>query len=123
MIIGIGLDLVKAARMGRWPETGLLMRYFDEAEARAVLGRGSGAALSLAGRFAAKEAFGKALGTGLVGIALRDIRVKDGPCGRPELCLAGTAKKALEKSGANGIHLSISHEGEYAAAMVVLEKD
>jgi holo-[acyl-carrier protein] synthase len=108
--------------MSRWRETsGLLERYFHPGELSEALSRGSGAELSLAARFAAKEAFGKAVGTGLAGIVLKDIMVASSHNGRPEIQVKGTARAALEKTGANRVHLSLTHETDNAIAMVVLE--
>jgi holo-[acyl-carrier protein] synthase len=108
--------------MERWRRVpGLLERFFHPGELSASLSRGSGDVLSLAARFAAKEAFGKALGTGLVGIVLKDIMVINRHNGRPEIKLGGTARAALEKSGANTVHVSLTHERDNAVAMVVLE--
>ena len=76
----------------------------------------------LAARFAAKEAFVKALGTGFVGINLKDICVHNEPSGKPVLKLNNTAEEKFVQSGAAFVHLSISHEREYTVAMVVLEK-
>ena len=122
MISGIGVDMVRTRRMDRWGEVpGLLERYFHPQELAAALAKGRGASLSLAARFAAKEAFGKALGTGLAGIVLKDIMVVNNEKGRPEIRVSGTALAALEESGANRIHLSMTHERENAVAMVVLE--
>ena len=122
MIAGIGLDMVQVERMKKWRSNrGLLERYFSPDEISAVLSRGNGAASSLAARFAAKEAFGKALGTGLEGIILRDISVKNRHNGQPELVVSGTALAAMERKGASIIHLSLSHEQNNAIAMVVLE--
>jgi holo-[acyl-carrier protein] synthase len=124
MIVGIGVDLVYARRLERWRFTpGLLERYFHPREISAALSRGNAAAQSLAARFAAKEALGKALGTGLAGITLRDILVANRENGKPEMELFGSAAAALERSGATRIHLSLSHEREIAIAMVALEKD
>jgi holo-[acyl-carrier protein] synthase len=124
MIVGIGVDVVYAHRLERWRTIpGLPERYFHPRELSAALSRGSGAALSLAARFAAKEALGKALGTGLAGIVLRDILVVNRHNGRPEIEVFGTASAALERSGATKIHLSLTHERENAIAMVVLENE
>ncbi|MDR1278070.1 MAG: holo-ACP synthase [Treponema sp.] len=122
MIIGIGVDVVHVIRMERWRLVpGLLARYFHEEELAAALARGRGATLSLAARFAAKEAFGKALGTGLAGIVLKDIMVMNHHNGRPDIKVSGTAMTALEKSGANRVFISLTHEQDNAIAMVVLE--
>jgi holo-[acyl-carrier protein] synthase len=124
MIVGIGVDVVYVRRLERWRAVpGLLERYFHPRELSAALSRGNGAALSLAARFAAKEALGKALGTGLSGIALRDILVVNRYNGKPEIEVFGTALAALERSGATRIHVSLAHERENAIAMVALEKE
>ena len=122
MITGIGIDGVHVFRLERWRRIpGLLERYFHPEELSAALSRGGGAALSLAARFAAKEAFGKALGTGLAGIILKDIMVENQHNGRPEIRVFGSALAALEKSGANRVFISLTHERDKAVAMVVLE--
>jgi holo-[acyl-carrier protein] synthase len=100
---------------------GLLDRFFHPDELELALSRGSGAALSLAARFAAKEAFGKALGTGLLGIVLKDILVVNSHNGKPELRLFGTALSALERAGASRVHVSLTHERDNALALVVFE--
>ncbi|MDR2739971.1 MAG: holo-ACP synthase [Treponema sp.] len=124
MIVGIGVDVVYVPRLERWQTIpGLLERYFHPQELTTSLARGNGASLSLAARFAAKEALGKALGTGLAGIILRDILVVNRHNGMPEIKVFGTASQALERSGATKIHVSLTHERENAIAMVVLERD
>lgn len=122
MITGIGVDVVHVLRLERWRAIpGLLERYFHRDELSAALSRGGGANLSLAARFAAKEAFGKALGTGLAGIVLKDIMVVNHHNGRPEIEVFGSARAALEKNGANRVHISLTHERDNAVAMIVLE--
>ena len=122
MIKGIGIDVVHVQRMARWCKTpGLMERFFHHDELTQAISRGKGAELSLAARFAAKEAFGKALGTGLAGIVLKDIMVTNKHNGKPEIKVMGTALEALEESGANKVHLSLTHEKDSAVAMVVLE--
>jgi holo-[acyl-carrier protein] synthase len=122
VIIGIGVDVVHVLRLERWRSIpGLLERYFHGDELSAALSRGGGANLSLAARFAAKEAFGKALGTGLAGIVLKDIMVQNHHNGRPEVKVFGSALAALERSGANRVFISLTHERDNAIAMVVLE--
>ena len=122
MITGIGVDIVQVSRMYYWRRNpGLLTRFFHPKELAAALNKGVDAELSLAARFAAKEAFGKALGTGLEGIVLKDIMVINDYNGRPEIRVSGTALSALKRNGANHIHVSLTHEKENAVAMVVLE--
>lgn len=123
MIVGIGIDVVYVKRMKRWREVpGLLQRYFHPEELSASMERGNSVDLSLAARFAAKEAFGKALGTGLEGITLKDVMVKNRHNGKPEIHVSDTALEALKRSGAVHIHVSLTHERDNAIAMVVLEK-
>jgi holo-[acyl-carrier protein] synthase len=122
MIVGIGIDVVHVNRLERWRNTpGLLERYFHSTELSAIFAKGNGTNLALAARFAAKEAFGKALGTGLMGIVLKDIRVVNRHNGKPEVEVFGTAQRALERSGAGKVHISLTHERDNAIAMVVLE--
>jgi len=123
LITGIGIDVVHVTRITKWQTIpGILERFFNPVEISDAQARGSGAGFSLAARFAAKEAFGKALGTGLTGIVLKDIMVARRDNGRPEMQVQGSALTALQKNGANRVHLSLTHEIDNAIAMVVLEK-
>lgn len=122
MIVGVGLDVVHVNRLERWQKTpGLLDRYFHPEELAAALSRGSTSMLSLAARFAAKEAFGKAIGTGLHGITLKNILVLNNHNGKPCMRLFGNAQVAFERAGGSIIHLSLTHERDNALAMVVIE--
>ena len=122
MIIGIGIDAVKISRMEKWVSCpSLLERFFNSRELETVRERGKGMTSSLAARFAAKEAFGKALGKGLEGIALKDIMVLNYRDTRPCFCLEGSAAAAMKAAGAKQAHLSISHDGDIALASVILE--
>jgi holo-[acyl-carrier protein] synthase len=122
VITGIGVDVVHVLRLERWRRIpGLLERYFHPEELSTALSRGRGADLSLAARFAAKEAFGKALGTGLAGITLKDIMIENQHNGQPAIKVFGSARAALEKSGASRVFISLTHERDNAIAMVVLE--
>jgi len=122
MITGIGIDMIEVKRMERWlDKSSLLERYFNPQEITLAFSRKKSAAQTLAARFAAKEAFGKALGTGLAGIELKDIIVINSDNGKPDIKLTGTAENKFGKSGANKVHLSITHERENAIAMIVLE--
>ncbi len=123
MIVGIGLDVVHVSRLAHWLDTpGLLSRFFHPEELETALSRGSSATLSLAARFAAKEAFGKAIGTGLSGITLKNIEVLNNHNGKPCIRLFGNARQAFENTGATHIHLSLTHEHDNALAMVVIER-
>ncbi len=123
MIFGIGTDIVAIARFQRFIDGGnraILERLFTEEERSRCGGRKDGASC-LAGRFAAKEAFLKALGTGLRdGISWLDMEVTNDTLGKPLLKLSGQAARLMEVN-LLGSHLSISHDGGSAIAMVVLE--
>jgi holo-[acyl-carrier protein] synthase len=122
VIIGIGIDVVHVRRITHWLSLpGLVERFFNENEVVAARGRGSSAALSFAARFAAKEAFGKAIGTGLAGIKLRDIEVVNNHNGRPEILLHGTALARFRAIGGRGLHLSLTHERDNAIAVAIIE--
>lgn len=122
MILGLGIDIVEVSRLEKWlKDNKLLQRFFSEEEIEYVLSKENGAARSLAVRFAAKEAFGKALGTGLAGIKLKDIVVVNDRTGRPFLKVSGTALETLKKKGGAALHLSLSHEKTTAAAVVIIE--
>jgi len=77
----------------------------------------------LAKRFAAKEAFAKALGTGLVdGVTLPRIEIVNYDSGKPHIVLHEKTKEIFDSLKLHSIHLSISDEKKYAVAQVVLEK-
>ncbi len=122
MILGIGIDVVHVRRLERWLAVpGLAARFFHPDELETALSRRSGAALSLAARFAAKEALGKALGSGLRGMKLTDIQVINNYNGKPAISLHGGAAAALAAVGGRVVHLSLTHESDNAIAMVVVE--
>ena len=124
MIRGLGIDVVSVERMRSWVNDGaLLARYFHPNERKVVSERGNAAVLALAARFAAKEAFGKALGTGLRGLSLRDIEVRNDELGKPELIAHAQANEALRRRGVRSVWVSLTHERENAIAVVVLEGD
>ena len=78
---------------------------------------------NLAGRFAAKEATMKALGTGVRGVAWKDIEVVRAASGAPSILLHGRAKARALRLGVREISLSMSHSREYAVAFVVAQCD
>jgi holo-[acyl-carrier protein] synthase len=125
-IVGIGLDLVKIARIHalteRWQERFLQRLYTDE-ERRYCFRRATPYA-SLAGRFAVKEAVLKALGTGWsAGIRWVDIQVLNDENGKPTAKISGRLKALLNEAGVTGIHISLSHDADYAIAEAVLTRE
>jgi len=122
MILGIGVDVVHVTRIRHWESVpGLVERFFHPEEIEDARRRGAGESLSLAARFAAKEAFGKALGTGLAGMRLGDIQVVNNTNGRPDMVLHGSALARLGAAGGARVHVSLTHEGENAIAIAVIE--
>ncbi len=123
MIYGIGTDIVAIERFQRFIDAGntaLIERLFTPLE-RSKCGNRKDAASCLAARFAAKEAFLKALGTGLRdGLSWLDMEVFNDALGKPGLQLSGKAAELCD-AGKLSIHLSLSHDGGSAIAMVVLE--
>lgn len=124
MIIGIGIDTVEVARFQRFLDENnqkLLDRLFGPLEQDYCRPKKQTAAC-YAARFAAKEAFLKALGTGLRdGINWIEIEVVNNPLGKPELCLTGSAREHLKQRGGSRALLSLSHDGGHAVAIVILE--
>jgi holo-[acyl-carrier protein] synthase len=125
MIYGIGFDLVQVSRvedaLRRWGER-FQNKVFTPGEIRYGLKKRN-PARHYAARFAAKEAFVKALGIGIRrGVHWKDVEVQRGPLGRPDLKIYGRAVEICRKEGINGFFLSLTHDGDYSGAMVVLEK-
>jgi holo-[acyl-carrier protein] synthase len=121
MIVGIGIDVCSIERMRRAIERHG-DRFFSRIcsqEEREDLGSRD-AATFLAGRFATKEAFAKAL-DGAPGVGWHELRVRRGATGRPSLELRGSALALARSAGASRWHMSTTHDGGVAAAVVVLE--
>lgn len=124
MILGLGSDLAEVARIRasreRFGER-FLHRVYTQAEIDYSMSKAN-ADERLAGRFAAKEAGMKALGTGLSGgITWKDLAVSSLPSGKPTLHLSGVARQQADRLGVTRIHLTITHTTGLAMAVVVLE--
>ncbi len=123
MIHGVGIDIVKTERMRaaveRWGDR-FLERVFTEDEI-AYCYRKKEPYLSLSVRFAAKEAFVKAIGSGAP-VSLREIEVTNLSGGRPQFVLKGRLSAFFEEKEIRCAHLSLSHEKEFGVACVVIEK-
>ncbi|MDP9181601.1 MAG: holo-ACP synthase [Actinomycetota bacterium] len=117
MIVGVGVDVVEVARLGRSLERtpALLDRLFTEGE-RAVE-----RLESLAARFAAKEAVAKVLGA--PGLAWVDAEVVREESGKPALVLHGDALALAQSMGIVHWHVSLAHDGGFATAFVVAESE
>ncbi len=122
-VAGIGTDLTRIARFAKFLDgrEAVIDRLFTAEERAYALAKKSPAP-HLAARFAAKEAFLKALGLGLrEGISWHDMRVELDGLGKPSLVLTGRALEIFRERHYAALHLSYSHDGEYAVATVVLE--
>ncbi len=121
-IIAHGIDLVDFERieqMASRHRKRFLDRVFTEAE-QAYAAGSRNKYEKLAGRFAAKEAVLKLLGTGWKGkIAWTDIEVTNRPGGRPEVCISGEVKAIADKMGIKHISISITHTANFAIASAV----
>jgi holo-[acyl-carrier protein] synthase len=126
MIYGIGVDLVRVDRVARVVDRygeRFLKRVFTDREITYCHTRAQQGIYQFAQRFAAKEAFSKALGVGLRqgGIRWRDVEVLPDPRGKPEIHVVGRAAKLCREMGIAAMHLSLTDEDNLAVAMVVLE--
>jgi holo-[acyl-carrier protein] synthase len=124
LISGIGVDIIEVNRveekLKRTP--GLKEKLFTGVEISYCEGKHS-PALHYAARFAAKEAFMKALGTGWSeGIKFSEIEVHNLESGQPVIEVSGRARELFEARGLSRVHVSLSHLKTYAVAIVILEK-
>ncbi|AKU99909.1 Holo-[acyl-carrier protein] synthase [Labilithrix luteola] len=122
MIVGLGIDVCSIERMRRALERHgdrFFTRICTENE-RGDIGAGD-LATGLAGRFAVKEAFAKAL-DGARGVGWHEVEVRKAKSGRPILELRGNALAMAESFGADAWHVTITHDAGIAAAVVILEK-
>lgn len=121
-VVGHGIDVVDLGTFRRWyedPNGRFLSRCFVQTELEEI-GDGANQVERLAGRFAAKEAVLKAIGTGFgAGIAFTDVVIHRVTDGAPKVQLAGGAEKVAKKLGVTGWHLSITHTGGIAMASVI----
>ncbi len=123
MVFGIGVDITAVKRFEKWVNSpDMIERFFNEKEIK------SGKSLSAvcqhyAVRFAAKEAFSKALGTGISGFNLKDVYITNDEFGKPIINVQNSAEEILKNRCQNyKLHVSLSHEKEYAIAYVIIEE-
>ena len=115
MIVGVGIDVVDVERFGETLERtpALRERLFTETERELGLN-------SLAARFAAKEALAKAMGAP-AGLHWHDVTVHRAEDGRPHLEIRGGGRARAEDLGIATLHVSLSHDGGIASAVVIAE--
>lgn len=115
MILGLGQDVVEIPRFAA------LLRRMPRMRGRLFADEERGLPIhSLAARYAAKEAVAKALGSG-EGLSWHDVVIVKGEAGRPLMRLSGEAARRAQALGVTHTHVSLSHDGGIAAAVVVLE--
>ena len=124
MIVGTGVDIVEIERIRKLTEKQkgrFLNRIFTPGEQR-FCSRYRDPAPHYSARFAAKEALFKALGTGWAeGVSWLDVEVQRQDRQAPVMILCGEAQKRSVRLGANRVHLSLTHSGQWAVATVILE--
>jgi len=123
-IIGIGTDITECGRIGSMIERHgelFITRVYTEHEINYCVTK-KAALQHYSGRWAAKEAVLKALGTGWrAGISWRDVEVRNRSSGGPTIRLYGGAKEVADKLGIETMFISISHSRHYATAQAVAE--
>ncbi len=122
MIIGIGIDITEIKKIEESIRREAFQRkVFTPAELETV-NRFESKAEHFAGKFAAKEAFMKAIGAGVwQEVWFSQIEVLNDHSGQPYITASGEAAARLQESGAKQVHVSISHAGGVAVAVVILE--
>ncbi len=122
MELKVGTDICSVKRIEQTYEKygqKFLDKILTAGEVEYVLSRPAHRATTLAGRFAAKEAVSKALGTGWRTISWKDVEIVRHPSGAPNVVLHGRAKELAAKLGLTRFEVSVSHEKEFATAFVV----
>jgi holo-[acyl-carrier protein] synthase len=122
MVIGIGTDIIETARIEKAMRSeGFKEKIFSGNEI-VYCEKKANAIESFAARFAAKEAFLKALGTGWRGnLAFNEVEITNDELGKPSIRLLGKTATALENKKISNMHVSLSHVKEMAIATVILE--
>ena len=124
MIYGIGTDIIEVNRIRKNIEkvSGLKTKLFTKKEIEYCESKRHSAE-HFAARFASKEAFFKALGTGWRhGFAFTEIEISNNELGKPEITVSGKIKQFITENNITNIHISISHLKDIANAVVILEK-
>ncbi|WP_378956125.1 holo-ACP synthase [Pelosinus sp. sgz500959] len=121
MILGTGIDIIEISRVkAAIIRQSFINRVFTKNEQEYCESRGVQKASSYAARFAGKEAIMKGFGTGLAGGSLQDIEILLNDKGCPYVELSGQFATLAKDMGVTGIHISLTHAREYAAAQAIL---
>jgi len=126
MILGVGVDIVELRRIKKIIDDeskrdSFLNKLFEDEEIEYFKSRNFRVEY-IAGRFAAKEAVSKALGTGFREFQFKDIVIKRDELGKPEVILKNNAHNIARAKGEYKIHISISHGEDSAIAYVIMEE-
>lgn len=125
MIYGLGTDIIEVDRVARQVDgdSRFKEKIFSSNEVRYCESFKVNKAQHYAARYAAKEAFFKAIGTGYRGgLAFNEISVENDSLGKPQITLQGKAQEYANNHKFKHIHVSLSHVKEYATATVIIEK-
>lgn len=122
MIIGVGTDIAEVPRIAKSIENiSFKKKVFSEREIIYCESKANKAE-SFAARFAAKEAFFKALGSGWRGgVAFNEVEIENDDLGKPSLIISGTTAEIIKDRNIKNIHVSLSHVKDLALATVILE--
>jgi holo-[acyl-carrier protein] synthase len=118
MIQGIGIDIIEIDRIKAAVKAhgkAFINRIFTPQEIKYCTSRKSFKFPELSARFAAKEAYSKAIGLGLSGLRWKEVEVGNDKSGKPYLSISGKKQKNL--------HITLSHSLNYAVAMVVIDEE
>jgi holo-[acyl-carrier protein] synthase len=122
MITGIGVDIVEISKIEKSIESDAFQRRVFTASEIDTCERFTKKAQFLAGKFAAKEAFMKAIRSGIrQEVWFTQIEVLNRETGEPYIHVSGKARQRLDELNASHVHVSISHDGKLAVALVILE--
>ena len=123
MIQGIGTDIIEVNRMSERlkKEQGFISSIFTPKEIE-YCEKFKFKAQNYAARFAAKEAFLKAIGTGWRnGLSFNQIEITNNKLGKPEINVTGKAREIIDEMKIKNIHVSLTHSDEYSVATVIIE--
>ncbi len=124
MIVGIGTDIIEVERIRKHIDAGFGFRekVFTQKEIAYCEGKVN-KAQNYAARFSAKEAFLKAVGTGMrQGLAFTDVEVVNNELGKPEMHLHGQALELIKRMGVTNLQISMTHLRDWVNAIVILER-
>ena len=119
MLKGLGCDMIEVERIRQALSRPSFLRRVYTLEERAAIARKG--AQTAAGFWAAKEAVSKALGTGFGPLAPADVEITHDASGAPAYLINEKTRSALQARGAQSAFLSVTHDGDYAMATVILE--